>query len=287
MSKPTIIEAAKSKSPLTAALKYLELGINPLPLQGKKPHEGFTWSLYQRQKVEYQNLLTWDRWGWFKNVGVICGTISNNLVVIDLDGIDTIVEFQARFAGLAFNTFNVLSGSGKGKHVYLYVDKLPKTTRVRAANGNIEVRAEGCYVVAPPSIHPDTFSPYFVQRDNDIKQLPNIDGLMEWLGSLAPKPTPAVNEVKPTIWFDRWTRAALDNEVDGVHQAVEGTRNDRLNLAAFKMGQLIVTGRIDRATVESELLSAALAVGLPENESRRTITSGIEGAARKPIYRRM
>ncbi|MFH1885422.1 MAG: hypothetical protein ABIM40_01885 [Pseudomonadota bacterium] len=77
-------------------------------------------------------------------------------------------------------------------------------------------------------------------------------------------------------------QAALDQELEAVRTAPEGTRNETLNKAAFALGQLIAGGEIDRAEVEAELISAAIEVGLGEDETRKTIRSGMQAGAREP-----
>src|SRR5690554_6160469 len=49
--------------------------------------------------------------------------------------------------------------------------------------------------------------------------------------------------------------------------AVEGTRNDTLNRAAFSLGQLVAAGELDRDQVERELTAAAELVGLQPGKS--------------------
>jgi putative DNA primase/helicase len=64
--------------------------------------------------------------------------------------------------------------------------------------------------------------------------------------------------------------------------APEGERNDRLNKAAFSLGQIIAGGGLDRDIVEAALLTAATTAGLPETEARRTIQSGLAAGMKEP-----
>jgi hypothetical protein len=64
-----------------------------------------------------------------------------------------------------------------------------------------------------------------------------------------------------------------------VRDAPIGERNNRLNWAAFRAGEHIAAGLLASADAESELLAAALDVGLTEAEALRTIQSGL-GARR-------
>ncbi len=61
-----------------------------------------------------------------------------------------------------------------------------------------------------------------------------------------------------------------------------GTRNDRLNVAAFNLGQLVGAGKIDAGTVVAALLTAAVSAGLSEREATSTVESGIAAGIREP-----
>jgi putative DNA primase/helicase len=79
--------------------------------------------------------------------------------------------------------------------------------------------------------------------------------------------------------------AALQFEADAVRDAPKGTRNDRLNTAAFSMGQLVGAGEIGRAEVEGALSETALAAGLEADEIHATIESGLAGGLEHPRRR--
>ena len=67
-----------------------------------------------------------------------------------------------------------------------------------------------------------------------------------------------------------------------MRSATAGTRNTRLNTAAFALGQLVGAGALDASQVESALLAAARATGLPEKEAQRTIASGLAAGQARP-----
>lgn len=79
----------------------------------------------------------------------------------------------------------------------------------------------------------------------------------------------------------RYTLAALNEEAEAVAAAPEGTRNDTLNMAAFRLGRYVGSGQLDGQTVTDALTRAALAAGLGEAEIASTLRSGgLAGAAR-------
>jgi len=104
---------------------------------------------------------------WFKrndkNIAIICGAISGNLVVIDFDNQELYDKFIEKLNNeypdikdIILNTWIVRTG--KGYHIYLRIGdvssedfkKMYRSTRV----GDIDIKGEGGYVLAPPSIHP-------------------------------------------------------------------------------------------------------------------------------------
>ena len=103
----------------------------------------------------------WSRWPT-ANIGIATGAVSGGLVVIDLDvdkdkdkGIDgrvTLREWEAEHEKLPNSTW--LAITGRGGYHYFYHD----TSTVRNRTGiyeGIDIRGDGGYVVAPPSIHPN------------------------------------------------------------------------------------------------------------------------------------
>lgn len=291
---PTIVRASRAQSTFYAAMHYQKLGMSVIPCRGKLP--GVEWQAFQQRRPSVFQIEQWHIDRKFGNVGIVCGDVSGNLVVIDLDGDEAVEAFKIEFPHLT-NTYTVASGSGHGQHIYIYPSILPPTTRVMGCKfGNIELRANGCYVVAPPSIHPTSGAPYTVAIEQPIDHVPDLADVVKWIKSLmkekhggvmpppvAPAAAVGIRHASP------YAAAALRDEARKVTTARQGWQNNQLNLSAFKMGQLIATGAIDRGQVESALMGAAAACGYIGREgeapARRTINSGIEGGIKKPQRR--
>ncbi len=79
-----------------------------------------------------------------------------------------------------------------------------------------------------------------------------------------------------------YVRAALMRELAAVRNAPNGHRNDTLNRAAFALGTIIAAGELDAAQVKADLLDAATAADLPEDEARRTLENGLQAGSKKP-----
>jgi Bifunctional DNA primase/polymerase, N-terminal len=278
-----IVDAAHSSTVYAAALAYAKLGISVLPCVGKKPAVTY-WQPFQKRAASAGIIRNWHESGLLHNVGIICGQVSGGLVVIDLDGDQAIEAFKIRFPGYD-NTYSVISGSGHGMHLYYRcvtsAPFWPPTTRVVGTPfGNIELRADGCYVIAPPSIHPDSGQPYRIANDRDIAfVVGELRPVVEWIKSLMRQKhggtlPPASGKVHRATAYGL---AALRGESADVARALPGERNNRLYRAALKLGSLIRDGKLDRPTVERELLAAASSLINDDGEAAtlKTIASGL------------
>jgi hypothetical protein len=87
------------------------------------------------------------------NVGVACGTISSGLMVMDIDDEEIAEKLLEPDVGL--NKLTRCSTSGRGVHIWLYTTREAKGINlIRLGGGPIgELRGDGQYVVAPPSLH--------------------------------------------------------------------------------------------------------------------------------------
>src|ERR1700681_710193 len=84
----------------------------------------------------------WEKWP-DSNIGIATGS---GLVVIDLDDSPQLAAFQQLLGGAELRT--LVAQTGRGWHVYVAGD-MPTSRNV----GDILVRGDGSYVVAPPSRH--------------------------------------------------------------------------------------------------------------------------------------
>jgi hypothetical protein len=192
--QPPIVQAAQEQTTLTAALAYAALGLSIVPLDGKRPALT-SWTAYQQTAASQEAIKAWNNAGLLKNIGIVCGRVSGNLVVLDLDGAAGYPAFAATFPTLE-ETYTVASGGGVGKHVYFYVDSLPPSVKAMGTPiSNLELCGEGRQVVAPPSIHPTTGQPYRVERELEILQVPDLLELVAWIESF--KPYQSVRERQP------------------------------------------------------------------------------------------
>lgn len=219
------------------------------------------------------------------NVAVVTG---GGIVVLDEDVPGSLGTFAA---GRDLpKTFAV--STGRGMHHYYRIDG-PVKNRAGLAPG-LDVRGDNGYVVAPPSIH-YTGTLYEVADDSEIAPCP------AWLVDvLQPKaqaiPQAAMRtglvirgvvssseQARLQVYVDR----AISQNCMMISTTAEGGRNHTLNDMAFRCGTLLsapwAMGLVpSRSEVESRLLQAALASGLTERESLRTIKSGLDSGIKRP-----
>jgi hypothetical protein len=157
------------------------------------------------------------------------------------------------------------------------VGRLPN---VCAALPGIDLRGDGGYVVAAPSLHVSGRRYQWCSRQPDGLAL-----LPEWLWSRPPPPPSSggqgARRHRPS-GSSPYGAAALAREVEAVRGLVKGGRNDGLNRSAFALGTLVAGGELTEEVVHRELVAAAVAGGLGFQEANRTVGSGLRAGAGSP-----
>lgn len=266
------------------AARHLALnGISVIPAVGKAAAS--TWKLYQQRPATLREI---DFWYYglrtLKNVAIVCGPVSQNLVVMDCDGLPAVREFEERFPHL-LDTLTVLSGSGQGKHYYFFTDR-PMTIRSKG----FELRGHGCYVIAPPSKHPISLSCYSVTHAVEPMTV-DLSDLQRWIAVKHHQYITADRPAQPErpMKLGRnirnphaYAQSALRHECENVRIATEGNRNSTLSRAALRLGNLVKLGWLQYSDAESKLLSAAAHLSSSDGEAAtlKTIRSGLDAGIR-------
>lgn len=171
------------------ALYYAGLGLAVFPLRpgSKKPatDHGF--------KEATTNLETISRW-WDKwpdaNIGIATGKRSSGLVVIDLDekpeegisGYETLKEWQSIYGKLPESWLSI---TGSGGYHYFYKDGAVNKCRTGLYPG-VDIRGDGGYIVAPPSVHENGRCYEWEQAPEDLPLAAADDKVIRFL--LGPSP---------------------------------------------------------------------------------------------------
>lgn len=228
------------------------------------------------------------------NVGIATG---DGLLVLDIDGPlgeESLGELERSYEELP-PTLTARTGRDGGRHVYLSTDADIHNSAGRLGKG-LDVRGQGGYVIAPPSVHLSGRTYQWEDPNATIAEAP------AWLVAVIlaagtsepepkPEPTPAPRKAPSreasSSRREAYVRAAINAEIGKVLSAPEGVRNDELNKAAFALGQLVGGGELLEGDVERELMEAAGAwIGQDciESEIRKTIRSGLKGGKREPRH---
>lgn len=106
-----------------------------------------------------------------------------------------------------------------------------------------------------------------------------MDHPTDFLSTIAQHYGPAAPEQAPSSGAApaNFESTVLGDELNKVRRATEGSRNHALNTAAFNLAQIMPVD-----TWHTELMNAAISIGLGRQEAVSTIKSGIAGAARNP-----
>lgn len=281
----SILEAANQPTIAEAAFKYLEAGCSIIPVNGKRPALP-AWDEFKHFRPSGPRVGYWLRSGRMSGIGLVCGVVSGGLVVIDVDSQEACAEFESKFPRI-LDTLTVISGSGRGKHYYYKCHIMPSN----AWRSGVELRSDGAYVVAPPSIHPVSGEPYRVANSCDVKQVGSLEPVRRWIlerggGGNVAKPAPIGGN--PSHFAVRnssaYGRAVLNDEVSKINHAKEGEGNNTLYRAALKCGSLIASGHLSQAEAERELEAAAAALSARDGveATRRTIASGLKRGGGSP-----
>lgn len=210
----------------------------------------------------------------------------SGLVVVDIDVVDgggiheppwtTVDALDA--AGVLPNTLTVVTGSGGWHMLYQHPGwKIP--SGAGKLGPKVDVKADGAYVVAAPSIHPRTHKPYRWANTEPVAPLHPA------LANRLREPAPPVRT--PAHHTDRVVQPhrRLGGLLTAVMDAPTGRRNDVLHWAAFHAGQMVSAGEITETQAVDALTQAGARAGLTHTEmvgggEKGTIGSGLNKGMR-------
>lgn len=228
------------------------------------------------------------------NIGLPAG--ANGLAAIDLDfhhgaepGLAMLIEHCERHGVDLLATRAIRTGSGGMHLIYREPPGGIKTAARTFGAEGIDTRGRGGYIVAPPSLH---------ASGNRYEVIDTGHGIAPWPACLDPLiDPPAETGLPPGVIAcgpqaatagDRgavWAFHALLAETKALADltAPTGDRNNRLNIAAYKLGRRVGAGFLGENDVAEALYQACRGWrGHTERELRATIRSGIRAGIAKP-----
>ena len=242
---------------------------------------------------------------WFKrwpNALPAIDLAKSGHVVIDGDrhhaGPDGVCHAEKLFAehGLIASAIPTVATPQNGRHYWFTqpnegepIGNSDKPVRAKGIN----VRGAGGYVIAPGALlpngkeyshDPNTPSTIEAVRNGTVPVLPpSIVALLRPNGHAPPPPAkPAHSGARE----EAYAQAALANVASEITKTSSGSRNIELNNGALRMGHMVASGWIGRATVVGRLFDAAAACGLVNDDGahsvRATIKSGLNAGEKEP-----
>jgi hypothetical protein len=258
----------------------IEAGWNVFPVVPGTKVPAQKWLRFQREHAEPHDICRWSVMNC--NVAIVTGAISR-LVVLDLDNEDALAEAKRR--GLPLT---VQAKTPRGWHFYFAHPGYPVNNRVGSLFKGADLKGDGGYVIAPGSVFQPSAEDAakgkcageyaWLHSPENVALAPCPDWLLEALEA-PQEQSSAGRERTRTPYAD----AAIEGELQRVRSAPEGSRNDTLYQASFKLGQL--HEQLDVTEVRSELARAASEAGLNEDEVRATIESGWTAGRASPRHR--
>lgn len=202
------------------------------------------------------------------NIGINCGP--SGLVVVDLDD-HAAVTTLLRSGRLLANTLAQVTPSGGCQYVYLAPSWPLRNTQGRMPGygslAGVDFRADGGYVVAPPSHCEYEKQGRWIVGDYEwLTWTDDPAPCPAWIKEPPPRPRPP-RSTRPTSGSSSGRLAAI---AEVVRSAPEGKRNGALNWGAFRARELD-----DPKEAIDVLAEAAQASGLEPGETVATIASGL------------
>ncbi len=221
----------------------------------------------------------------FTGIGYIL-SISGDLVCIDLD--HAINEAGGVLPGAKailerFKSYTEKSPSGRGLHIWIKarIDG-PNIPQIDLDGQAVEVFVRSHHVTLTGEVLPGYEALESHQAETEALYF-KLQTLQKPKGRDTPANTPKRAEgSQDQAGAARYVEKALEYEADAVRSESEGNRNNRLNEAAFSIGRYTGAGHISEGEVERALLRAARAAGLPDEEARATMQSGLRAGMDNP-----
>jgi putative DNA primase/helicase len=272
-----------------AAIEYLKLGFSVIPIQpkGKKPEASVLprdvdnkarWEVYTLRPPLPDEARQWFENRPSLNIGIVTGRVSG-IVVVDLDGQEGTESFKKLVSGTRNPTCWVVTGNGY--HGYF---KYPSNSTIGNRVGvlpGVDIRSDGGYVVAPPSVHISgkvyDWNRRFPHR-GVLAELPSVllSKLTEQKASVGPSPA---LKAQATGQHAEIATRIFEHQCACLQSAPTSSRNNQLNLSTYTLARIAQTGALSESVVRDAMRSIALSIGLGEREIERTIDSAFKAGS--------
>ncbi len=200
---------------------YRKQGFNFIPIAYGEKRPIVKWEQYEQQLATEQEIQEWFlKSAGMLNIAIVCGKISENLVVVDFDTgtVQKAVKEAEKVFGKNIFTQTFVVQTSRGVHVYLR-SKWPFPS-FRMNDVDIHVQCEGTYVLAPPSKHPS---------GADYKPISANVPIMMWEGDLVEDLFERLSKIYKNCNINKY-RQPID-----INELLKGTSEGARDESAIKL----------------------------------------------------
>ena len=233
-------------STLDVAIEYRRRGLSVIPIRAKDKSPLVAWEPFQKEPASEETIKHWFTSWPTANVGMVTGSVSD-CVVVDLDSQGARDRLKLLLGDYDLSS---VPRSRTGKGWQLFFKHLAVDVRNRAGVlPQVDIRGDGGYVVAPPSIHPNG-KRYKWEVPLDV-QLPEIPLQLFQLIQTPSRAEPSEKFDSSIVW--------------------EGIANGQRDQNIFKYASQLRAFNAPREVAEELVLKAALRCkpAFPERELSR------------------
>jgi hypothetical protein len=267
-------------SPLVeAAADYLNRGLAVIALAGKTPngqvhrhglHEPIVGDVLTAE--DYQLLAGAFNHPATTGIGILTRW---PYVVLDIDGEEGAQQWSEIVGEMNVAPDTWVAKTGRGVHLWFATHIRTGTIKL---GPKLDLKGEGGYVAAPPSLHPDGHRYEWLIEPSTAYVAEAPDALMELIEDhvFDIEGKKAAKVIRTNAWGPKYkpgdhvfyAQANHDRLIEGMTTAEEGNRNAYLHWAASTLAE-----EAGSDEEYEQLAEAALAVGLTREEVRRTVKS--------------
>lgn len=266
---------------LQAVADLFDRGLTIIPLKPRSKIAAVSWGDFQSSRPILDQLQTWFADKPDRNAGILTGACSG-VVVLDIDANRGGEDSVAKLGPLP-QTPSVTTGNGR--HLYFQHPGFDVSNQVDTLPG-VDLRGDGGYVVAPPSVHENGHLYEWEIGLDEIPLAPLPESLLKLVAERKDRADEDCGRCAETSTSTAYGLKALSQECVSLAELPKGTRNSELNITACKIGQLIGAGELDETEARGRLIEACERNGLVRDDKlssvRATINSGIKKGKQNP-----
>jgi len=283
---------------MAVALITRGIPVFPLEVRSKKP----LMRGWQQLATTDPLVLQWWIYGQRRNIGVPTGRASG-WVVVDPDGDIGRASWAAwqEERGTAPSTLTSITGREDVGHHHIFSITLDEIGDQWLSAGNnllgdkVDVKADGGYIVVPPSIHPSGKA--YCWEDFDVEPAPLPQSILDMLVNRGKRKRTSTRALKAPRSIDPngpepperhrstpWGRGALGGVGGELASAREGTRDNTAAFAYWRVGRLAASRQIDWVEGIEQLEEALEVNGLgAEGVKWHSFFAGYEEGLAEPV----